>query len=179
MTVKLASDIVESKRVIDLKKIVLILALIMLLTPVASAEVARGIDSFTGGTRVGSYSNVKDAVDSISLVKIISPGLVEYEISAGKRSTKEFLLSKTFIDIKIDNYTSHSIEIKKVELIPTDSPFVHSSYVDAPISNEIVDEIKTAKRVALRFQTANGHSLVLVLPDTVLAEWKEVINTEK
>jgi hypothetical protein len=163
-----------------LKKIALILTLAILLgMAVANAEIRRGTDKFSGGNVIGSYSNISDTVDSIVLFKIVTPTSVEYAISARKSTVKEYAFSKTFLELKVDNEISHKIEVQEVLSLPTDKPFINWNSVKAPVSLEIIDQIKNGKRVALRFQVIGGYSPVVVLPDEVLVEWQQVIATEK
>lgn len=49
--------------------------------------------------------------------------------------------------------------------------------LDYQIPKEVIEKLQTANRVALRFTQNSGSTFVYVLPDEVLAEWKQVINT--
>jgi hypothetical protein len=157
------------------------LALIILLSALpASAEIRHGRDEFTNGTVIGSYINVADVIDSIFLVKTVTSNSSEYEIGAKSKTLKDFAFAKTFIEVKIDENPTHKIEVKGVSSTRVPSSMVTYWFtVVAPANNQIISEIKLAKRVALRFQRVDNYSPIYVLPDAVLAEWKEVIAAEK
>lgn len=165
----------------ELKRIVASLMLIMLLgTMVVNAEISRGRDEFTNGTVIGSYINVSDVIDSISLTKTVTPNTSEYEIVAKNKTLRDFAFAKTFIEVKIDDNPTHRIDVKELSSIRVPSSLVTYWFsVKAPANDQIISELKLAKRVALRFQRVDNYSPVYVLPESVLAEWKEVINMEK
>jgi hypothetical protein len=163
--------------VIGLRKIALILSLIMVWgMAVASAAITRGQDDFSGGATINSGTNGLDHSELKSLYfrKIIDITPIEYEIQATKIASKSFAFLNSFIEMKTDDNPVRKIVVKESSFMPL------AKYSDIIVSvpNDIVQEIKSAKRIALRFQTAAG-SYVFVLPDTVLAEWQQVINTEK
>ncbi len=164
-----------------MKKVALILCLAMLLgIGVVSAEINRNSDYFSGGVSISSHTTMTYPVDRLSLIKTTGSASTEYSIFAKVTSSKEFSLVKTFIELKIDDAPTHSIDIREgSSLQATDNRYMISSSIKVPLAPEYIDEIKNAKRVALRFQTLGGYTPIYVLPDNVLAEWKEVIATEK
>lgn len=167
----------------NLKKVALVLLLIMFIgLTVVSAEIRRGKDEFTNGSIIGSYINVNTSgvIDGISLTKTVTSNSSEYTIIAKNTTLKEFAFAKTFIEIRIDENLTHKIDVEKVSStrVPSSSVDYRFSVV-VPANEQIINELKGAKRVALRFQCVDNFSPVYVLPDNVLAEWKEVIATEK
>lgn len=48
---------------------------------------------------------------------------------------------------------------------------------ESQLPEEAIEPLKSAEKVALRYHRENGYRDVVELPDDVLAEWKEVINT--
>jgi len=164
-----------------LKKVVLILSLVMLMgMGVANAEITRGQDSFSGGVTINSVTNTSDPTELDQLVfrKCVNTSPSEYELWANRITSKEFLFTNTFIELRIDNNSTRKITITKNGIISLADGYKKYSHITVPLSIEFIEQIKSAQRVALRFQTMTG-SYVYILPDPVLAEWKEVINTEK
>ncbi|WP_371366303.1 hypothetical protein SRRS_07220 [Sporomusa rhizae] len=163
-----------------MKRIGIVLSLIIMLgMGVANAHLTKGTDDFTQGQRISSQNDVAGQIDSILLTKIINLDSVEYEISINKRTTKEFALAKTTIEIKVDNNPSRKFSIQNIQAIPTGEPFIYSYHAKASIDKDLVDEFKNAKRIAIRTELVNGWQPVIVLREYILNEWKEVIATEK
>lgn len=163
-----------------MKKIILVLVSIMLLgIGQVSAEITRGEDKFTGGATINSVTNTSNPSDLDELVfrKFANTDPKEYEIWANRVTSKSFLFSNTTIEIKIDNHPTEEIAIKKNGLITLADGQLYS-HITAPLTSGIIEKIKMAKRIALKFPTASS-SFIYILPDAVLAEWKEVIATEK
>lgn len=164
----------------NLKKVALILSLLMLLGIAGgNAHITKGTDNFTENQQINSQNDVSGQIDSVLLTKTINPNSAEYELSVNKRTTREFALAKTTIEIKVDSNPPRKFDVQNLKKIPTEDPFIFSYYIKTSMNQEIVNEIKNAKRVALRFELANGWQPVIVLREYVLNEWKEVINTEK
>jgi len=155
---------------------------------VAHAEITRVKDTFTGGHQIRSYVSVEKPVQTLSFIKIVGDGFTTYEMSATRRTydmpemrrmgIKE-AFAKTNVEVNIDGISSYSIDIQNLTLKPTANSYIFTSGIKMVISNEISDKIKDAKRIALRFPIEDGTSIVYVLSDSVLAEWKQVIATEK
>jgi hypothetical protein len=173
----------------NLKKVALVLSLLILLgIGTASAEITRGEDTFTGGVRIRSYIEIEKPIQTLSFIKIVGDGFTGYEMSATRKTydmpemrrigIKESFV-KTNIEINIDGVSSHSIGVQNLTLNPTNNSYIFTSGIKVVIPNDVSDKFKDAKRIALKFPIEDGTSLVYVLPDAVLAEWKEVINTEK
>ena len=164
-----------------MKRIALILVLIMLLgAMVASAEITRGKDSFTGGVTVNAYSSAGDSskLKALYFTKIIETEPVEYELQATRISFRDFILQNMPVEIKIDSHDTQRLKVKEASSMPLVNDSEVYSDVTVTIPIDLISQINGSNRIALRFQTASG-SYIYVLPDAVLAEWKEVIAAEK
>lgn len=163
-----------------MKRVLLLcLACMMLVTAAVSAEVMKGKDSFTGGFYVSSWQYPEHFLKSIHFVKNIDEGVVSYDFSISRIRGKNSVLGNAPIEIKIDNYPVYDLKDYRYKLTGPDSYGVeYNSIIDVKFPTELAEKIKDAKRVAIRFEDARGIQYPYVLPDDVLAEWKEVINTE-
>lgn len=164
-----------------MKKLVLLFSCcIMIGISVCSAEIAKGIDQFTGGAKFISGTKGEDdaTLGNILFKKIVTGTTEEYFIEADNEAYKERILADKSIEIKIDdnpicllgnsNYKTYSpINWKMLAVLTVNVP------------DNIIIKLRDANRVALRFTRNNGSQFVYVLPDNVLAEWKQVIATEK
>jgi hypothetical protein len=145
-----------------------------------SAEIRRSVDEFTGGTRIicNTYLEENKDLDVISFRKLIIQNLTEFEIYANSDTYKSMSLGREPIEINIDGAKNTKLEIKEYKkFLPINGKEFVASTVSVP--QEIMDQIKQANRIALKFTQNNGFTFVYVLPDNALAEWKQVINTEK
>lgn len=163
-----------------MKRVAFFLALIMVLgIAVVNAEIRQLKDDFSGSTKIVSYTALERPVDSLSLIKITGTN-PKYSVFAKLKSSKEFSLVKTFWDLKIDDKVPVQLDVRVGGvMVASDNRYMIVSSATVDISDSLINDIKNAERVALRFQTEGGYTPVYVLPDAVLAEWKEVINTEK
>ncbi len=163
-----------------MKKIALILFFMMLLTMgVASAEIRHEEDTAANKTTIRSDNYVSESVDFISLFKTVTSNSAQYKIVAEKRTIKDFAFTKTFIELQIDENPVHMLEVGEVTTTSTISSVLFWFSVEAPVPQEIINELKAAKKVTLRFQRVDDYSPVVILPDNILAEWKEVLAFEK
>ncbi len=145
-----------------------------------SAEITRGEDDFTGSPIINSWTKGKEHSDFKSLYfrKYVNTSPLAYEIDIYKYTFNDFIFTDTFMEIKIDDNPILQLPVKEAKKMPLANEYDIFSEIVVSIPNDVVEKIRDAKRVACRFQTASG-SYVYVLPDTVLAEWKQVIDTEK
>ncbi|HML33858.1 hypothetical protein [Sporomusa sphaeroides] len=162
-----------------MKRIALVLVLIILTgTMVVSAEIRTGTDSFTGGSRYTS-GNYLDDEKWVGLRKIIDGDKMLYELLFSEKDLKHVKFTQDNGEIKIDNNPINSIIIKETSSMPTINSALSHIRLSATISLEQIEPIKNANRVAFRFCKTDGTTSIIILPDAVLAEWKDVINTEK
>lgn len=164
-----------------MKRIIFTVISILLLGNIACAEISQGTDSFTGGkTYTSGYHFAKD--ESAYFGKILDSNSPIYKVSFWAKAMLGERYSKTPLEIKIDDMPIQTIEIKELPSIPTD-PFNKNApvliRVEASVPSNIVDQIKIAKRVALKVYKDKFSPIIIILPENVLVEWKQVINTEK
>lgn len=165
-----------------LKRIFLLSIMFLFLCgSIADAEIIKGKDDFTGGKTC--YSTYKFSSDeSICFTKIYDKNLENYELEFWKKSLLGENYARIPIEIKVDDNPIQKIEVKEINSLPTD-PFSRTAPVvisnKADISQSIIGDIKDSRRVALKAYKDKYSPVIVVLPDTVLAEWKEVIETEE
>jgi hypothetical protein len=164
---------------------VILFALLFFLPLNAEAKVYSKYDSFDNSQKV--YSLVYDLgfFDKSLFTKFYPrpnkpDDVTMYLLSLTKISFKEwYFFSPKGSAVKIDG------EIQELSTIDVSRDYKSTSYKPEMITSvmlnltPLADKIKTAQTVVFRIYFDNQASVDLVLPDAVLAEWKEVINTEK
>lgn len=163
-----------------MKRIAIIVILIMLSgISVVSAKIGRGTDSFDGSVSIAS-SNSTEVDGWLSFRKKTSNTNTEYFISSSLKTLSYIKFSKEDTEIKINDQPVQKLTVKEVSSMPSplDSPM---SFIDVTVlvPNELAQQIASAQRIAIRIHKENSAPYVYVLPDSVLAEWQEVINAEK
>ncbi len=146
---------------------------------VVDAKIGRGIDDFDGSVSIAS-SNSIEADSWLSFRKKISDTSIEYFITSSSKTLRYINFSKEDAEIKINDLSIQRIPVKEVSSIP--SPMnSQMSFINVTISvpAELVQQMASAQRLAVRIYKENSPPYVYVLPDPVLAEWQQVINTEK
>lgn len=168
-----------------LRKIALVLSLIMVWgMAVASAAITRNVDSFTGYSAISSHIyDDKEVLTEVNLKKTLSPTVSEYEIrlaGKGHKEIRNFILGNSLVEVKVDDKPTYKLAPDNYSIKPLAGSYGNIvSNVTFGLSVQSADEIKGAKRVALRVTMEDGSRYVYILPDPVLAEWQQVINTEK
>lgn len=164
-----------------MKKFVLLFLCCMLLGgSICSAEIAKGVDQFTGGAKFisGMKGDDEATLRNLLFKKILSGNIKEYFVEADNFSYEDHALADNFIEIRIDdNPTYMCVKHAYMDVGPMEGKFLAMLTVKVP--EEAIEKLKDAKRVALRFTRNNGFQFVYVLPDDALEEWKQVIATEK
>lgn len=151
----------------------------LLVSTVASAEVKKGKDSFTNGINVGSYIQPENFFDTMFFIKTISDGTISYEFSISRIRGKNNILGDAPIQMKIDHYPVYELKHYRYKVTGPDSYGVeYNSDIKVKFPSELANQIKEAKRVAIQYEDVLGMEWPYVIPDDVLAEWKEVIATE-
>lgn len=159
--------------------LVLCMACMVLVSAVASAEVKKGKDSFTGGFNVSSHVAAEPFLKVVHLVKNVSDGGIMYKLTLSCIGSNKNVLGDEPIEMKVDGQPVHELKDYRYKLSAANSYGVlYNSVIEIKLPLDLIDQIKETKRVAIRFRDARGISYPYVLPDDVLAEWKEVINTE-
>ena len=145
---------------------------------ISYAHIKRKVDSFDNSIRFVSYNDI-DIINHIGLKKIyFSDGGIKYNIFlSSNASDKDDMYSKKDVEIKTD------ADISKVKVVDaTITRFIYSAdIIDSKVelSPELVEKIKNANKISVRFYKENGMANTINLSDKVVAEWKQVINTEK
>lgn len=161
------------------KLILLFLCCALMGGSICNAEIAKGVDQFTGGIKFisGVKGDDEATLRSLLFKKILSGNTEEYFMEADNFSYKDHALTDNFIEMRIDdNPTYTCIKHAYMDVGPMEGKFLAILTVKVP--EEAIMQLKDAKRVALRFARNNGFQFVYVLPSEVLAEWKEVIKME-
>jgi hypothetical protein len=150
----------------------------------AFAEYKEIRDDFTNGWILRSDVELDKKTEMwfALLDKQIDRNRTTYQMQLTKETIKEFLFANTSIEIKVDDNPIQSISIKNLH-----NTFSHGvpeamfymTTITAALPEKVITEIQTAKRVAFRYQDTRGSNTTYILPDKVLTEWQQVINTEK
>lgn len=147
---------------------------------IVGAEVKKNHDGFTDGLKISSDVHPKWGADRVYFSKLITGELAEYQLLINERLGMDMSLKDQSVEIKIDNSPVQELMQYKYKINKTnDNKYMFNSVLTMKIPIETITEIINARRVALRFERNNGLPIVYVLPDEVLAEWKQVIATEK
>lgn len=165
----------------SMKLTAVLFALFVFLPLSAEAKVSSKHDSFREFQYIKSTINNVGFFDHAILLKSIAKNnSTEYGLSFTKISLKEwYFFSPKGSAVKIDG------EIQELSTINTSHDYKSSTYKPELITSvmfnltPLADKLKTAQSVTFRIYFDNQPSVDLVVPDKVLAEWKEVINTEK
>lgn len=146
---------------------------------IVDAKIGRGIDDFDGSVSIAS-SNSIEADGWLSFRKKISDISIEYFISSSSKTLRYINFSKEDAEIKIDDLPIQKIPVKEVSSIPSPMNSQMSfTNVTILVPTELVQQMASAQRLAVRIYKENSPPYVYILPETVLAEWQQVINTEK
>lgn len=163
-----------------MKKIILLsLIFILILLPSTQAKISEGHDSFTGGEWYKSGNYIDGSNEWIGLYKVISKKNVSYGITFSEETLHYIKFARETAEIKVDDNSIKQIPITEVSSRPTLTTGISLIGLTATVPQEQIEKIKIAQKVALKFKQENGTSVTVVLPDSVLAEWQQVINTEK
>ncbi len=147
-------------------------------TSTSYAGIYRSTDKFDNSTRIASATANLFPFSNTRIVKIILDDINKYSI----------IVDKTLDDRKIiesNNYADDYAEIKidddiyKMKILSAYVSKYSILYSEAELTDELVNKINIAKKVTIRFHKKDSTNDTLNLPDTVLNEWKQVINTKK
>lgn len=159
---------------------VLCIALVIVMSAVASAEVKKGIDSFTGESYVSSWQEPHPFFKTINFSKNMFSETTTYTLSASYMGSKDSVFGDAPFEIKIDEYPICKLTDYRYKLTGPDSYGVkYYSVINIIFPDDLALKIKDAKKIAIRYEDARGIKYPYTLPDYVLSEWKEVINTEE
>lgn len=160
------------------KIIILTLCYIFFCIGICNANVTiKNNDEFTGGTVITSKIftdyNMSRYLDCIVFTKTATSNIARYTLQTDATTS---LGSPKDIEINVDgDYLFEPIHTDiKSSLIDYRIRFV----INYDISDDMVEKIRNANRIALKCKIGD-FTKIYILPDEVLTEWKQVINTEK
>lgn len=155
-------------------------AFILFLPLSAEAEISFDNDTPEKSTLIYSSIAKIDFFDQLLFKRFLLNGKDEYLLTFIKTSPKDwYLFSDNGSAIKIDG------EITQLPTLDTSHEFKqgysYSNLITTAMFDltTLADQLKTAKSVTFRIYFENQPAVDLVVPDKVLAEWKQVIATEK
>lgn len=159
--------------------LILCMVFVFALSGLASAEIESGLDKFTNNKE---YFTIYEAgyKESVGFTKIIDTTPL-CKITFSKNVPDENRYTGKYAEIKIDNGLVENLEIventsMKTGIYKSSGDFI---WCKALVPQDTVNRLLNAKRVALKVYLEKSPADIYVLPDSVLAEWKEVIATEE
>lgn len=156
-----------------------LLGLMIFWLPVVQAEIKIYHDKFTNGKEFVSQYKESKYHDAIQFNKLIDGLDIKYYFDFfNKVYDRQKGYSKVAVEIKIDDNPVQYLDVKNIKMEDYDNEFfVECTTVELP--DEMIQQMLSAKRVAIKVYKENQAPGIIILPDDVLAEWKEVINTTK
>ena len=146
---------------------------------IVNADIRKKIDSFDETRIIRSVNQKIGDLAQFNFTKNIGEkNSINYLLYASSHLMKNNAYTKDFVEIKIDGEIYKINVTKNIDYKDTDHG-LYAISTTAQFTDESIKALKTASKVTLRFHRENGFTDVVQLPDNVLAEWKEVISTEK
>lgn len=163
-----------------MKRIVFLLVLVCLVGVCSDsyAKIHRNVDSFSENIGLSSYNEL-DSIDSLQFYKIIKKNSgKEYSLLLDSNTRAERqLYSKEDAQIKIGG-NIYPLKVIRTEYKKFDYAD-DSAKVEVEIPQDIIEKLENTEKVSIRFFAEKGYDRTIDVPDSVLAEWKQVIATEK
>lgn len=166
-----------------IRLLVLLFVFVLLLPLNADAKVLSKYDSFDDTHMLYSLNYDVGGVDKLLLTKFYPKNASEtptFLLSITKISFKEwYFFSPKGSAVKIDG------EIHELSTLDTSHDYKSTRYKPELITSvmfnltPLAEKIKSSQAVTFRIYFENQPSVDLEIPPDVLAEWKEVIATEK
>lgn len=158
----------------------LCIILVFLLCSIAKASISNDVDSFTGEKIYRSVYKFEETgtKSSLAFKKIFNGNAVSYEVSTFEDNFTYVHFSKEPAEIKIDDKPVQTLQIKKTYSFPSSMSKISLIGAVAIVPEGMEEDIKTANRVAIRFYLDSGVTSTMIVPDNILKEWQEVINTK-
>lgn len=160
-----------------------ILLLALVASGLANAEIRKGSDTFTGGTYVFSDYSAPDGRSYVGFERVGTAKTHMYKLVVSYKAVPGFLLSNTFVDIKINDNPVQHIPITayskypwKLSALGTVEQVGSDAKID--VSAAFVEEVKSAKRIAIKAYYETGVPMVHVLPDSIVTEWRKIATNE-
>lgn len=167
------------------KRIILMVLCFMVISfSVCSAEIRKGqIDTFDNSFRINSLNHSIGDIEQFNFYKKKNELNVEYSFYIRKECLYEiqfgYIIDKFQIKINDDIY---DLKVLKQNTQLNSYSFGHAFgeiIATIDVKNELLNEFKNAKNIAVRLTYSDGTNDTANIPDEVLAEWKQVIATEK
>ena len=165
-----------------MKKIAFVLLLILILGAIpATAKITVYRDSFTSENEY-SVLTKHYTHNQLLFIKKFEDGKPTYTLYITYRT---FVPEEQFqlpIEIKVDDLPVISLKEKeevsmsKINRFDYDNSLKKSKLIIPP---HVIDLIRDGKSVKFRVLKGKAYSVTIALPDDVLAEWQQIINTEK
>lgn len=165
-----------------------ILALVLILTfslqITAFAAISKSkVDSFDNSVTIVSENKNAEIFDSILFSKKIYKEHNEYKALikiACSYKPEEYFYKIDKLKIKTDDIINElPIEKQYTKLKYINSSIFGKVNIDLNLDNSLIDRIRQAKEINIRVVDNHNYDITAKLPDSVLAEWKQVINTEE
>lgn len=162
-----------------MKKLVFLSVLICFfgMCSVSLAYIDKRKDSFDGSIVVSSYNKLETS-EGLQLYKIIKKEGIEYSVLISSNAVNKYdMYAKQDADLKIDSELFKAVVLKAS--IKRNDYSADRINVEICFTPEQIDKMKYARDVRVRVQKEDGGKKVINIPDSVLAEWKQVIATEE
>lgn len=144
-----------------------------------NAYIDRGEDSFDESVKIYSVQQKIGDIAQFNFFKTIEKTeKVHYQIYASSHLMKKNAFAKDFAEIKIDG-SIYKIDVVRTEDYKDTDHGLYAISSTTQLSDEAVEALKSAQKVVLRYHRESGYQDLVEVPDSVLAEWKQVIATEK
>lgn len=150
-----------------------------MLTTIGNAEIRKYDDNFTNGKEILSAYQEKSFGESIYFNKIMTDKKYTYSIICynGVHDPRNSY-SKTSMEIKIDENPIEYLEIKDTN-VEHYQKIIMMSCTTKEINGNVIDQISSAKRIAVKVYKQNNSPKVYILPESIINEWKQIINTKE
>lgn len=114
----------------------------------------------------------------LNLIKIVNlkDGNISYQLYASTQIDPNYGYSKQNAEITVDG-TAYELRVEEARSIFILTPPWLTITVNVPI--DITEKIKTATNVSVKLYRYNRYADSIIIPPDYLAEWKQVIDTEK
>lgn len=148
--------------------------MIISFSSIADAKIKSKTDSFDGTTTIASEINNKNGLSNISFVKFLPHNFYALFLS---KMEKEWWFFGNKIELKVDG------QIYVLDKVQTSKKIINGpatlTGAAADIPDNILLKIADAKEVVIRVNFENQPPITCEIPDKVLKEWKEVIETKE
>lgn len=158
-----------------MKKILIVIFIMLLLTGTASAKITKEVDKFNGDVEIQS-KNYFDGTYYL-ITKTLKDDHSNILLMVAKSNKEWWFFSKTPFEFKIND------QILKTETPETISSMGNYPYLNTGaiviVNDELQEKIITYKNITMRYHFIEKPDVTLDIPDSILTEWKEVINSTK